>query len=291
MDDEVTHQSHEGDFGGLATGDEMFIAGFECGVVPAGDQRGHVESFACQGSAATDKAFALPAAAVPGVWGDARQRGGLRPVEFSQLRHFGQEADDGFGADADDLLEGLGLGLQRRGLLEQGINLLLEFLQMTAELAHQEGILFAHQRQRQMTALLPSVLEQRLQLSAMARQLPQSGGAGIQRGLRLRGSSPAKLREQSRIDAVGLGPQGAGLGEVPNPSGFHDGHGNPGRMASRHNGLFVAAGGFTNDEHRRGTGLELRQEPAVPRPGVGQGIVLILEVYLERVFSYIQSDI
>jgi len=127
MDDEVTHQSDERDFWSLAPSDEMLITVFQVRVVTTGNQRGHVESFACQGSSAADKAFTLPTAALARVRSHSGQGGGLGPVEFSQFGHFGQETDQGFGSDADDLLECLSLGLQWRILLEQGFNLLLEF--------------------------------------------------------------------------------------------------------------------------------------------------------------------
>lgn len=127
MDDEVAHQSDKRDFWSLAPSDEMLITVFQVGVVTTGDECGHVESFASQGSSAADKAFTLPAAALARVRSHSRQGGGLGPVEFSQFGHFRQETDQGFGSDADDLLERLSLGLQWRILLEQGFNLLLEF--------------------------------------------------------------------------------------------------------------------------------------------------------------------
>ena len=147
MDDEVAHQSDEGYFWGFAASDEGLVAELQGGVITAGDECRHVKGFARQRSAAADETFTLPAAAFPRMGSDAGQRGGLRPVEFSQFRHFGQEADDGFGADADDLLELVGFDLQGGILLEQGIDLLLKFLQVAPQLAKERGVLLAQGRQ------------------------------------------------------------------------------------------------------------------------------------------------
>ncbi len=255
MDDEVSHQSDEGDFGGLAPGDEMLITVFQGGVVTAGDECGHVKRFARQRSAATDKTFALPAAAFSCMRSHACQGGGLGAIEFAQFRHFGQQTDQRFRADADDLLETVGFGLEGAILLEQGLDLLLEFLQVGAELAEERGVLFAQSRQCQVAALLGHVLGHRLELQAMAGQLAQGGGGGVERGLRARGGLPAKLGQQRGIDPIGFGAQGAGFGEVPHPRGFDNRHGDAGLVAGGHDGLLITARGFTDDQHRFDTGL------------------------------------
>lgn len=121
---------------------------------------------------------------------------------------------------------------------------------MAAQLAQQERVLLAQRRQRQVPALLQRVLEHRLQLRAMAGEFAQGGGAFIQRGLRLGGGLPAKLREQSRIDAIGLGAEGAGFGEVPDAGRLDHRHRDAGFMERGHKGLLITAGGFTDDQHR-----------------------------------------
>jgi hypothetical protein len=178
VDDEVAHQSDEGDFGSFAASDKRLVTDLQGGVITAGDECGHVKGFARQGSAAADKTFALPATAFPSVRCHARQRGGLGPVEFSQLGHFGQEADDGFGADADDLQESLSFGLQGGILLQQGLDLVLEFLEVATQLAEERGVLFAQSWERQVAALLDYVLSHGLKLEAMAGQFPQGAGFG-----------------------------------------------------------------------------------------------------------------
>ena len=179
MDNEMTHQSDERYFWGFATSDERLIADLQGGVITAGDECRHVKGFSRQRSAAADKTFALPAAAFSRMRCHTRQGSGLGPVEFSQLRHFGQEADDGFGADADDLLQALGFGLQGDILLQQGIDLLLEFLQVGQQLAEERGILFAQRWQRQVAALLNHVLGHGLKLETMAGQFTQGGRGGV----------------------------------------------------------------------------------------------------------------
>ena len=179
MDDEMTHQSDEGDFGCLAASDERLVAEFQGGIITAGDECRHVKGFSRQRSAAADETLTLPAAAFPCMRCDACQGGGLRPVEFAQLGHFGQEADDGFGADADDLLEPVGFGLEGDVLLEQGLDLLLEFLQVGPQLAEECGVLFAQGRQRQVAALLDHVLGHGLKMETMAGQFTQGGGAWV----------------------------------------------------------------------------------------------------------------
>jgi hypothetical protein len=62
VNDEMTHQGNQGDFGNLALREELLIPDFQNGMALAGDQGGLVKSFARQGSAAADKTAALPAA-------------------------------------------------------------------------------------------------------------------------------------------------------------------------------------------------------------------------------------
>ena len=255
MDNEMTHQSDERYFWGFAASDERLVAELQGGVITAGDECRHVKGFSRQRSAAADESFTLPAAAFPRMGSDARQRGSLRPVEFSQLRHFGQEADDGFGADADDLLESLGFGLQGGILLQQGLDLLLEFLQVAPQLAKKRGVLLAQGRQRQVAGLLDHVLGHGLELQAMARQLAQDGGVLGQRGLRARGGLPAKLGQQCRVDAIGLGAQSAGFGEVAHARGFDNGHWDAGLVEGGHDGLLITASGFTDNPQRLGKGF------------------------------------
>jgi hypothetical protein len=94
------------------------------------------------------------------------------------------------------------------------------------------------------------VSEHSLQLCAMAGEFVQGGGAFIQRGLCLRGGLPAKLREQSRINAIGLGAEGAGFGEVPDAGRLHHRHRDAGSMERGHKGLFIS--GWIGDQEMSG---------------------------------------
>src|SRR5579871_1006422 len=103
-------------------------------VIPAGHECRHVEGFTGQGSTAANKLFSLPATALTTVRSDSCQGGGLTTIELAEFGHLGQEAQDGFRADPDHLLQTFGLTLQPRRTLEQGIDLFLDFLKMRAQL-------------------------------------------------------------------------------------------------------------------------------------------------------------
>ena len=49
------------------------------------------------------------------------------------------------------------------------------------------------------------------------------------------------------ISGIGFGALALGAGEVPDPAGFQDADGEVGGLECTHDGLFVTAGGFTDD--------------------------------------------
>lgn len=106
-----------------------------------------------------------------------------------------------------------------------------------------------------------------------------------------RGSLAAKFGQQLRVDAVGFGALGAGFGKVPHARRFDNGHREVGLMQRGDDALLITTGSFADHEQRLGKRFELRDQAAMARRGIGQGEVEVLEVYLERAFGNIQSDI
>ncbi len=70
------------------------------GIMPTGDERGHVEAAADRAPPAKDAPFALHFAAVAIKGSDSRERGRLPAVEAPQLRHLGEEQGCAACADA-----------------------------------------------------------------------------------------------------------------------------------------------------------------------------------------------
>ena len=79
--EELTETGDDGDFFWSAALNEALIGGFDEGIVPDGDERGHVQDVADAASSAANHAMAAPCARISVEWSDADERGQLAAIE------------------------------------------------------------------------------------------------------------------------------------------------------------------------------------------------------------------
>src|ERR1700720_1766241 len=79
--EELTETGDDGDFFWSAALNEALIGGFDEGIVPDGDERGHVQEVAGAASPAANHAMAAPCARISVEWSDADERGQLAAIE------------------------------------------------------------------------------------------------------------------------------------------------------------------------------------------------------------------
>src|SRR6476620_839033 len=97
------HLSHHGDddnFGLFVASGEAIMEGFECGVVSAGTEGGHVENVTDLHSATIDTAMSLELAAVEVVGGKPDECGDLLAAHLSEFWQQGDQRERKYRADA-----------------------------------------------------------------------------------------------------------------------------------------------------------------------------------------------
>lgn len=79
---------------------EALVGGFDDGIVPNGDECGHVQDVADAASSAADHAMAAPCAQIFVEWRDADESGQLAAIERAEFGQFGDEGSRGYRANA-----------------------------------------------------------------------------------------------------------------------------------------------------------------------------------------------
>jgi len=270
---------------------ESIREGFDDGVASSGRERGHVKGAADGFSSAGDGAFALVLPAVVVEGSDADEGRDLLPVEGSE---FGEIGDEGGGSDSAEP----GYGLDEFGFLppvvvgpDEGFNRLFNVVDLPfQQLEDGLNTFLGGFGPRQFKAI-------RFHGSEVD-ELSSSGDELLDFclffGHFLDRSGLDLLGEQSQdagIEAVGLGGQAQGPGKVPDPFGIDDRDAVAGIEEVGHEGAFIAASGFEDDQ----AALGLREELAKllePRGVIGQRVRLACgeEVEIERRLGDVDAD-
>ncbi len=98
--EELTEAGDDCDFLWSAALNEALVGGFDDGIMPNGDERGHVQDVADAASSAANHAMAAPCARISVEWRDADERGQLAAIERAEFGQFGDEGSRGHRADA-----------------------------------------------------------------------------------------------------------------------------------------------------------------------------------------------
>jgi len=118
--DQFSHKSSEGNFGGFTAGAEVLIKSFQNRVVTGGGNGGHVESQPDVMAPAGDVSLASKLATIAIEGSQASQGSGLGWRKRSQFGHEDDEGGRSERADALDLLKAVGLAGQDLGVFEFG---------------------------------------------------------------------------------------------------------------------------------------------------------------------------
>ena len=288
-DDELAHAGSEGDQGFFTSGPESLIKVFQDPVMTHGTQGGHVEGTANRASTATDVAPARQVATVAIIRCHACQGSdGLR-IKLSQFRQLGQYGRGDDRAHAGDGLQACGFvgqtGILRDELGEELVALIDLFFQQLLELAvlaHTEriGVMFgAVGFHGASVDELPPALGHICQPLLLDRKSGRWGG--------LKGG--AIVGEDGGIDGIGFGALALGAGEIADSAGFQDADGEVGGLEHTHDGLFVTAGGFTDDVGV-GVGTEEFEELGMTFGIIGHGVEVTGQMQLQRKLGNIEAD-
>ncbi len=270
---------------------ESIGEGFDDGIASSGRERGHVEYGADGFPSAGDGAFALVLSAVVVEGSDADERRDLLPVERSEFGEIGDEgggsdsAESGYGLDEFGFLSPVVLGL------DEGFDGLFDVVDLSFQ-QFEDGL------DTFLSGLGPGHFEA---VGFHGSEVDELSSAGDELldfclffGHFLDRSGLDLLGEQSQdagIEAVGLGGQAQGPGKVPNSFGINDRDAVSGVEEVGHEGAFIAASGFEDDQ----AALGLREEFAEllePRSVVGQRVRLTCgeEVEIERRLGDVDAD-
>jgi len=202
--EELAHDGDEGDFGRLARRTQALIEGAERGVVPCGDQRGHVEGGAYGCATAPDLTATPPLAAVAVEGGDADEGGDGAAVEAPQFGEVGEQGPRDRGTDAGDAAQEVFLDAPDRTLLNRATDLVINIRDAALEPADMVAQVAGHGSRRDMGEPQPLGVEH-LQQLAPARHEEGEGlrvciGECPWPGLHAR----AKERQHARVNRIGL---------------------------------------------------------------------------------------
>ena len=270
---------------------EPLSEGFDDGVATFGGQGSHVEDAADGLTSAGDGAFTLEGAAISIEGSQADESRDLLAV---QLAKFGDIGDDGGGGDAPQAghrLDELSFVAPVIVGLDDGFDGLFD----VADLGFQ-GV--EHGLDALPGGLSSGDMPAIGLLGAKVDELPPAGDKlldfGLFFGSFLDGGGLHLLSEESQdpgIDAIGLGHQAQGPGEVAGPFGIDNRDAVAGIEEVGYDFALVAAGGFEDDETGGRIGEQLT-ELLVSCFGVGQVVGLPggEEVEIERGLGDVDSD-
>jgi hypothetical protein len=270
---------------------ESLGEGFDDGVATHGSQGGHVENGADGFASSADAAFAFVGSAVAVEGGHSDERGDFLPVELSQ---FGDVGDHGGGSDAAEPIDGFD-ELSLVAPIVVGLDEILDggFDAVDLPLQGFEDSLDAFPGRLGRGDSQPIGF-----LGSQIDELPSAGDELLDFDLFL-GSFLDRRRlyllceegQDAGINAIGLGHQAQGPGEVASPLGIDDGDSKAGVGEVGDNFSFVAAGGFEDDETIGWTGEQLTELLMSGwRVGEGVGLPSGEEVEIERGFGDVDSD-
>lgn len=249
-EEEFSHDGGESEFGRFAGGAEATVKRGEDGIVPGGDQGGHVEAGADGAATTKDGAFAVGATAVAVEGSQSGQSGGLAAIERAQFGHFCQEEGRRAGTDPCDLSELLRFGvevwdfsdelgdeaLELRDLFLQGA------LQALAEAASGglglvgTVILVRAQEPAEMAALVFEGAQ------FVLRWRERRSRRGLQGG--------TEVAQEARIDPIGLGPLSGGTPILTYSDGLDHADREPCALQRQDQDALVASTGFTDPLER-----------------------------------------
>ena len=252
--EQLAHASDQGDFEQFALGRQTLVEVPNHGITSGSDQGGHVQSTAHRGSAAPDGAPTFERAAVAVEGGHTDERGNLFAIQGSKLRQLGEQGAAGDRTDALSTAQQLVVLFPDRALLDGSVELLvgaLEFLFQPADMgvdAFCDG-LGGH---RQPVVLGRNHLED---LSSSRGERSEFQSHYIGQGAQLWTNHLSEVRQDSGIDAVGLGQLSGGFSEVSDLAWVDHDHRQIGTHQSARDLAFIATGRFKHDQG----GLDLSQ--------------------------------
>ena len=270
---------------------ESIGEGFDDGVEAPGSHGGHVEDATDRLASATDGSFAFPGAAIAIERCESNEGGDLLTIEFSDFGDIGDDRGSGDRSQPRHGLDELDFVLPVIVGFEEGLDHFFDAADFRFERiddgldAFPGGLGVGN---------VPAVGLLSFEVDELSPARDELLDFGLFFGSFLAGSRLHFLGEESqdaRIDAIGLGYQAEGLGEIAGASGVdhRDAVASVGEVSDHF--PFVAAGGLEDDETSVGTREELFELP-ISGFGVGQGLVLPgrKNVEIERGLGYVDSD-
>nr|WP_232493850.1 DUF4915 domain-containing protein [Novosphingobium kaempferiae] len=267
-DEEFSHGGDDGDFGWFSSAFHSLVECCDDWVCAAGDESGHVEGIAQGFSSADDASLSLEGAAFAIERSDADESGGLSAGHGSQLGHEGDEGGGGDGADAGGRAQPL---------------MLVGEVAAPGEDAGDFGFEEEDFGGETLDALPGEALDQGMVgllglVGAAGAFLAQLAAGGDEPGERCQQGIVACLAlwqgrteacDHGRVDAVVLGQDTGGAGELTQASRIDPARGQPGRTQRREQRAFISSRCLEADG--------LRAQPVQPAEQIAQPLGVVGE--------------
>lgn len=268
-DEELSHAGGEDDLGWFACLSEAFGEGMDDGVELGGGKSSHVEHAADGCSSSLNRAFATIGTTVAVEGGESNQGSDLLAVELAELWKFGDEGDGRLRTDSWYGLKELKLVFPIIVGLDELLNLTIETLNLFLDDVEDRVNTTSHGGGTSLSETIGLC-------GAEFNELASTTDEKIKFGLFFRG-----FLERSRLDvmgvpgddgsieAIGLGENTNGLGEVSHGPGVDDGDNMSGTKEGGDEVEFVATRGLKDDQ-ALAWGRQLGEQVAVATVGVGK---------------------
>ena len=201
--------------------------GFNDGIEPFGSERRHVEDGANGFSSAADGAFSLVRAAITIEGSQADEGGDLLAVQFAEFRNIGDHGGGGNRPEAGNRLDELGFIAPVIVGLDEGLDGAFDVVDLPLERIEDGLDTFSGELG---FGDLPAIGL----LGSEVDELPPAGDELLDFGLFFRSFLDGdglhlfgEERQDTGIDAIGLGHQAQRPSEVAGPFGIDDGDGKP----------------------------------------------------------------
>jgi len=263
--DELSHDCGECDLWRFSVVQQGVVFAFHVGVVSGSDEGRHIDGLADACAAAANMALASEGSAVAGDGRHPQQACRLFVVEVSQFGHIGEQGHGGDLADGGDAEQDFQTVRQsgirpddfeafRVDLLDLAFDLFRRSAELALEQRGGDGLSSVGDPR----ALLHQAPARRDQfLEVFKRRFGHHG--------RLRFEKGAELRQDARIDWVGLGVNAKRLGEALGAARIEPGDGKPVRAEVSLDALVVAPRRFVDDVPRTAV---FQPTPERPPPGL-----------------------
>jgi hypothetical protein len=291
-DEEFSGDGDEGDFAGFAGGAEFLEEGFEDGVFADGVEAGEVEETANLGAAAGDMALAAELAAVVVERSQTGELGDGAAVQGAEFGHEAEEAKGAAPVDAGGLVKACGFGEEFGIGVAQGEELSLELFDFA--IVEADGA-FGLGLEPAVVELMKAGLFQGSLGDEMGALGEQRAQAQVMSGLGciwLGRVGEAEGAEDAGIDAVGLGEDVTGTGEVANLARIDDADRDVLGVEEVDEAVLVAAGGLADDvEGARGGRFGAAEQIGKAGGVVGNGEDLVKPAAVDGRLGDIGSEV